>query len=62
MEIQTNCKCGKQHIFTSEVIVKEGAILELPRLLKHYSAQKVFLLADKNTYAAAGKAVAEKNI
>ena len=59
MEIHTNCKCGKQHIFTSEVIVKEGAILELPRLLKQYDAKKVFLVADQNTYAAAGKAVTE---
>lgn len=59
MEIQRNCKCGKQHIFHSEVIVKEGAILELPRLLQRYNAKKVFLIADKNTYAAAGKAVAE---
>ena len=53
MEIHTNCKCGKQHIFTSEVIVKEGALSELPRLMKQYSAKKVFLVADKNTYAAA---------
>ncbi len=59
MEIQENCKCGKQHIFTSEVIVKEGALQELPRLLKQYDAKKIFLIADKNTYAAAGKAVAE---
>ncbi len=59
MGIQTNCKCGKTHIFTSQVIVKEGALSELPRLMKQYRAKKVFLLADKNTYAAAGKAVAE---
>ena len=59
MGIQANCKCGKTHIFTSEVIVKEGALLELPRLMKQYSAKKVFLVADKNTYAAAGKAVVE---
>ena len=59
MEIQRNCQCGKQHIFDSEVIVKEGAILELPRLLQRYNTKKVFLIADKNTYAAAGKAVAE---
>ena len=59
MEIQANCKCGKQHIFTSEVVVKEGAILELPRLLKQYDAKKIFLVADQNTYAAAGKAVTE---
>lgn len=59
MEIQRNCKCGKEHIFTSQVIVKEGALQELPRLLKQYDAKKVFLVADKNTYAAAGKTVAE---
>lgn len=59
MEIQRNCKCGKEHLFTSEVIVKEGALQELPRLLKQYDAKKVFLVADKNTYAAAGEAVKE---
>ena len=59
MEIQENCKCGKQHIFTSEVIVKEGALREIPKLLKQYDARKVFLVADKNTYAAAGKTVSE---
>ena len=57
MEIQTNCKCGKQHIFTSEVIVKEGALQEIPRLLKQYGVKKVFLLADQNTDQAAGQAV-----
>ena len=57
MEIQTNCRCGKQHIFNSEIIVKDGAILELPRLLKGFNSKKVFLIADKNTYDAAGKAV-----
>ena len=58
MEIQSNCKCGKAHIFHSEVIVKEGALQELPRVLKRYNAKKVFLIADQNTYAAAGKSVA----
>ncbi len=59
MDMQSNCKCGKAHIFHSEVIVKEGALLELPRLLKRYDAKKVFLIADRNTYAAAGRSVAE---
>lgn len=47
------------HIFTSRVIVKEGALQVLPGLLAQYGAKKVFLIADKNTYAAAGKAVTE---
>ena len=59
MEIQKNCKCGKKHIFTSQVIVKEGALQELTELLAQYGAKKVFLIADKNTYAAAGKAVTD---
>ena len=59
MDNTSNCKCGKKHIFHSEIIVKEGALLELPRLLKRYDAQKVFLIADRNTYAAAGRSVAE---
>lgn len=59
MEIQRNCKCGKDHIFTSRVIVKEGALRELPGLLAQYGAKKVFLIADKNTYAAAGKTARE---
>lgn len=59
MEIQRNCKCGKDHIFTSRVIVKEGALQELPGLLAQYGAKKVFLIADKNTYAAAGKTARE---
>ncbi len=44
-------------MFASQVIVKEGAVRELPRLLKAYAAQKVYLLADKHTYQAAGAAV-----
>lgn len=59
MEIQRNCKCGKDHIFTSRVIVKGGALQELPGLLAQYGAKKVFLIADKNTYAAAGKTARE---
>ncbi len=57
MTVQENCSCGKKHIFTSEVIVREGALQELPRLWEQYKAGKIFLLADKNTYAAAGQAV-----
>ncbi len=59
MNIQEKCKCGKQHIFNSEVIVKEGALFELPRLLVQYNAKKVYLIADKHTYAAAGKTLTE---
>ena len=39
--------------------MKEGALQELPGLLAQYGAKKVFLIADKNTYAAAGKTARE---
>lgn len=52
-----NCTCGKDHTFTSEVIVGEGVISRLDELLSRFSTTKVFLLADENTYAAAGEKV-----
>lgn len=59
MGIQQNCKCGKEHIFSSNVIVGEGVLSQLPDLLNEYHTQSVFLIADKNTYDAAGKTVSE---
>lgn len=59
MNIQKNCKCGKEHVFSSDVIMGEGVLRDIPTVLKKYCAKKVFLIADKNTYAAAGKSVEE---
>ena len=56
---QSKCKCSKEHIFTSDIIIGEGVIKNIPQVLKRYSAKKVFVIADKNTHAAAGKAVCE---
>ena len=55
----SNCACGKEHIFTSKVIAESGAINRLPEILDEISAKRVFLIADKNTYAAAGEKVCE---
>lgn len=57
MNIQRNCKCGKEHVFEAEVILGEGVLQEIPTVLKKYNAKKVFLIADKNTYKAAGETV-----
>lgn len=57
MNIQRNCKCGKEHVFTAEVILGEGVLRDIPAVLKKYCAKKVFLIADKNTYEAAGQSV-----
>ncbi len=52
-----NCPCGREHTFTSKVIAECGAINKLPDILSEISAERIFLLADKNTYAAAGEKV-----
>jgi len=53
------CPCGKPHDFDAQVIIGDGVIRQLPDILHTYRAKKLFLIADKNTYPAAGKAVEE---
>ena len=54
---EKNCACGKTHIFDSDVIVGNGAIKKLPDSVRKFGAKKVFVLADVNTYKAAGGCV-----
>ena len=55
-----NCPCGKIHTATiDDVIVGNGVICQLPGILAKYGAKKPFILADVNTFAAAGKAVCD---
>ena len=52
------CACGKIHkAGFSHVIIESGAIRRVPEVVRSYGAKKVFLLADHNTYAAAGARV-----
>lgn len=52
------CHCGKPHDAAVEsVAIGSGAIGRLGEFVSRYSAKKVFLLADKNTFAAAGEKV-----
>lgn len=53
------CACGKSHIFDSDVIIGKGVIEQLPEALKKFDTKKVFIVADKNTYTAAGRYVCE---
>ena len=54
------CACGKTHkAGFSHVIIESGAIRRVPEVVRSYGAKKVFLLADHNTYAAAGEQVAK---
>lgn len=55
----THCSCGKEHdAAIDEVVVGKGAIYRLPEFIAKYQAKKPFILADRNTYKAAGEAVA----
>ncbi|MBQ7769291.1 MAG: sn-glycerol-1-phosphate dehydrogenase [Oscillospiraceae bacterium] len=55
------CKCGKTHtVAVEEVVIGSGAIKKLPELLKRYNTEKPFLLADCNTFAAAGEEVCKQ--
>jgi len=56
---EKNCLCGKEHIFTSKVVTEKGAINKLPSILKEIGAGSAFVIADKNTYCAAGEKVSE---
>lgn len=54
------CECGREHKLTlSDVIIEKGAIQQLPRVIESLGTKKVFVLADENTYAAAGERVCE---
>ena len=53
-----SCECGKVHsVAVDEVIIGSGAIGRLPEFVKKYHATKPFILADANTFAAAGDKV-----
>lgn len=53
-----SCECGKVHtVAVDEVVIGSGVIGRLPEFLKKYNATKPFLLADSNTFAAAGERV-----
>lgn len=52
------CECGKSHSCDIKYVkIKAGAVRELPELCKEY--QHILLVADKNTYAVCGEAVAQ---
>lgn len=53
-----DCSCGKSHkINLPKVIVKSGAIHDLPLLINDFCVKKVQILADENTFEVAGKSV-----
>ena len=55
---EEGCSCGRTHLFTvSKVVTISGAIEKLPSLIREFQSKNPFILADKNTFMAAGKKV-----
>ena len=53
-----SCSCGKIHSTqVDDVIIEKGAVRRVPEVLGRYQAKKAFVIADENTYKAAGKKV-----
>lgn len=56
----SDCLCGKEHkADIDNIIIGKGVINQLPDIINGYGLKKAFILADKNTYKAAGKSVSE---
>lgn len=54
------CSCGKAHDgLLDSYILESGAVARLGECVEHYHGTKAFLLADANTFAAAGAQVIE---
>lgn len=52
------CSCGKTHdAAIDDVIIGNGVIGRIPELISRYGCARPFVLADVNTYAAAGERV-----
>ena len=50
------CACGKTHAFTAKIISGQGALEKLPETVNALGS-KAFVLADQNTWQAAGERV-----
>jgi len=59
-ENNLTCQCGKRHtVSVKDVVIERGAIARVPGLLKKYGGSRPFLIADRNTFKAAGEAVCD---
>ena len=52
------CSCGRSHsIDIDQIIIESGALSKVNEVVANYNVNKLFLVADSNTYSIAGKAV-----
>lgn len=57
---ELDCACGKRHLVGIRSIrIGSGLLRELPQLLEELGARQVYLLADHNTWRAAGQQTAK---
>lgn len=50
------CECGKNHYaLVKKTVIEDGAINQVPSLVKAEGAKSVFMICDLNTYDVAGK-------
>lgn len=58
---ELDCACGKRHLVGIRSIrIGSGLLRELPQLLQELGARQVYLLADHNTWKAAGQQAANR--
>ncbi len=52
------CDCGREHRMDMDrIVVSQRAIQEIPGLMAQYGYTKAYLIADENTWKAAGQTV-----
>lgn len=57
---ELDCACGKRHqVGIRSIRIGSGLLRELPQLLQELGARQVYLLADHNTWRAAGQQTAK---
>lgn len=50
------CSCGKvHHTSVDRIVIGAGALKQVPEIVRSYGAVRPFLVADRNTWAAAGE-------
>ena len=55
-----SCACGKTHFMDMDnIYIESGAINRVAEVVRFYKAQEPLIIADENTYAVAGKKVAQ---
>lgn len=58
LQKEIQCSCGRVHyVDIKDIVIRKGAINIIPDMLVKYHCRKLFLVADENTYEAAGKEV-----